>query len=111
MHTNLVWPYHPLRRDGGGLSADDRRKRRALVEECHRRGLRMVLGLPSFMPVELAKEHPDWRIRASATARLPPPSAKDIDTLRLRQRGVGQLPDGRVVALCRPRTPTTGFGL
>jgi hypothetical protein len=80
MHTNLVWPYHPLRRDGGGLSADDRKKLRALVEDCHRRGVKVILGLPPFMPVELAKKHTDWRIRASADAILPPPNEKDLGT-------------------------------
>ncbi len=63
MHTNLVWPYHPLRKDGGGLTPDDRARLRALVEACHQRGLKIVLGLPPFMPVELANQHPDWRIR------------------------------------------------
>src|SRR5438094_6562618 len=32
LHTNLIWPYYPLRRDGGGLSEADAAKLRALVE-------------------------------------------------------------------------------
>src|SRR4051812_40042118 len=46
LHTNLVWPYYPLRRDGGGLSASDRKKLKQLVDDCHKRGLKVVLGLP-----------------------------------------------------------------
>jgi hypothetical protein len=79
MHTNLVWPYYPLRRDGGGLSAADRKRLRELVEACHRRGLKVVLGLPPFMPVELARQHPDWRIHP--TPGGPPrtaPNEKDL---------------------------------
>ena len=30
VHTNVVWPYFPLRKDGGGLSNDDGRKLREL---------------------------------------------------------------------------------
>jgi hypothetical protein len=80
MHTNLVWPYFPLRRDGGGLSAEDRKKLQALVEACHKRGLKVILGLPPFMPVELAKQHPDWRIRPNAAAALKPPVENDLGT-------------------------------
>jgi hypothetical protein len=80
LHTNLVWPYHPLRKDGGGLSADDRKKLRALVESAHQRGVKVVLGLPPFLPVELAKRHPDWRIRPTAGATLKPPAENDLGT-------------------------------
>lgn len=62
VHTNLVWPYFPLRRDGGGLSDGDDRALRRLVEACHRRGMRLILGLPPFPPVALVEAHPDWRI-------------------------------------------------
>ena len=62
VHTNVVWPYYPLRRDGGGLSPDDARKLRELAAACHGRGMRLSLGLPPFPPVALIKAHPDWRI-------------------------------------------------
>ena len=75
VHTNLVWPYFPLRRDGGGLSKKDDRRLRELVDECHRFGMRLVLGLPPFPPVELVKKHPDWRVHPSdsdAAAKVEP---------------------------------------
>src|SRR6059058_6106029 len=53
VHTNVVWPYFPLRRDGGGLSADDARKLRDLVADCRRHKVRVALGLPPFPPVAL----------------------------------------------------------
>jgi hypothetical protein len=80
LHTNLVWPYYPLRKDGGGLSADERNKLRALVESAHKRGLKVVLGLPPFMPVALVKQHPDWRILPSPGTTLKPPTDKDLGT-------------------------------
>lgn len=75
VHTNLVWPYFPLRRDGGGLSKEDDRRLRELVGECHRHAMKLVLGLPPFPPVELVKEHPDWRVHPSdsdAAAKVEP---------------------------------------
>src|SRR5205823_6019437 len=53
IHTNIVWPYFPLRRGGGGLSKQDEAKLRALVADCRRAGLKLVLGLPPFPPVAL----------------------------------------------------------
>ena len=75
VHTNVVWPYYPLRRDGGGLSAEDAKRLRAFVEECHRRGMKVVLGLPPFMPVNLAAAHPEWRVHpddSGAVLRVKP---------------------------------------
>ncbi len=62
VHTNVVWPYFPLRRDGGGLSKDDARRLRDLATECRRLKMKLVLGLPPFPPVALATKHPDWRV-------------------------------------------------
>ena len=75
LHTNLVWPYHPLRRDGGGLSAADRARLRELVAAAHKRGLKVVLGLPPFPPVSLVEKHPDWRVhpdRSGSVLKLTP---------------------------------------
>jgi hypothetical protein len=76
VHTNLVWPYFPLRRDGGGLAAAEASAFRDLVEGCRRRGLRLVLGLPPFPSVDLVRAHPDWRV-------LPAP---DSDAHRVEPR-------------------------
>jgi hypothetical protein len=84
VHTNLVWPYFPLRRDNGGLSADDDRRLRDLVADCHRLGLKVVLGLPPFPPVALVREHPDWRVHADDGGAIlkAVPSEKDLGTRR-----------------------------
>jgi hypothetical protein len=69
-HGNGVWPHYPLRRDGGGLKPDDDRLLRGFVEGCHRRGIRLVLGLPPFPPVALVKEHPEWRVHPDNTGSV-----------------------------------------
>jgi hypothetical protein len=62
VHGNAVWPYFPLRRDGGALRPEEDRVLRKFVSDCHRHGMKLVLGLPPFPPVELVKKHPDWRV-------------------------------------------------
>ena len=75
VHTNLVWPYFPLRRDGGGLLKEDDRRLRKLVGACHRHDMKLVLGLPPFPPLTLVKKHADWRVHPSdsdAAAKVEP---------------------------------------
>jgi hypothetical protein len=62
LHGNAVWPYYPLRKDGGGLSDKDAKALRDFVEAAHRRGMKLSLGLPPFPPVNLMEKHPDWRV-------------------------------------------------
>lgn len=75
VHGNAVWPYFPLKKDGGGLSAADDKILRSFVDGCHGHGMKLVLGLPPFPPVALVKKHPDWRVhpdRSSAVLKLTP---------------------------------------
>src|SRR5262249_58354806 len=62
VHANVVWPYYPLTRDGGGLTKDDAARLRDLVDACHKRGMKLMLGLPPFPSVGLVEAHPDWRV-------------------------------------------------
>src|SRR5260370_20349130 len=67
VHGNAVWPYFPLRRDGGALRPEEDRVLRKFVSDCHRHGMKLVLGLPPFPPVELVKKHPEWRVHPDDT--------------------------------------------
>ena len=96
VHTNVVWPYFPLRRDGGGLSEGDGRRLRDLVADCRRGGVRL-LPRPAALPAGRAGQ---------ATSRLARPSRRlrrrretgaadenNLGTRRLlQQRPVGRLP-------------------
>jgi hypothetical protein len=64
LHTNLVWPYFPLAREGGGLSKEDAGRLKELTAACHQRSVKLCLGLPPFPPVALVQKHPDWRVHA-----------------------------------------------
>jgi hypothetical protein len=70
VHTNICWPYWPLRRDGGGLGAEEARKLKDFVAACHRRKMRIVLGLPPFMPAGLVRKHPDWRVHPDPSGAI-----------------------------------------
>ncbi len=82
VHANLVWPYFPLRRDGGGLSRQDDRGLRDLTAACRRHRLKLVLGLPPFPPVDLVRKHPDWRVHPDPSGAAPKaaPDEKDLAT-------------------------------
>lgn len=64
VHTNVVWPYFPLSKDGGGLNEKDAAALRKCVRDCHDRKLKLILGLPPFPSVAHVQAHPDWRIDA-----------------------------------------------
>lgn len=70
VHFNLVWPYYPLRRDGGGLAPAEAKQLRDFVEACHKHGMKAVLGLPPFPSVANVKAHPDWRIHPDDTGAI-----------------------------------------
>ncbi len=70
VHGNAVWPYFPLRRDGGGLAKDEAKLLRGFVESCHQRGMKLVLGLPPFPSAELVRKHPEWRIHPDDTGSI-----------------------------------------
>lgn len=66
-HGNAVWPYFPLRRDGGGLSPADQALMKGIVDRCHRQGMKYCLGLPPFPSVTCVNAHPEWRTRPDAS--------------------------------------------
>jgi hypothetical protein len=80
VHTNLVWPYFPLRRDGGGLAPKEAKALHDLCDSGHRYGMRIVLGLPPFPPVNLVQAHPDWRVHPADTPVTTIPREDDLGT-------------------------------
>lgn len=82
LHTNLIWPYYPLKKDGGGLKADSDADLKRLVEAVHQQGAKLSLGLPPFPPVELVRQHPDWRVHPDAAGSMlkVEPKEEDLST-------------------------------
>ncbi len=68
-----------MHRDGGGLSPADSKALHELVDGCHKRSMKLVLGLPPFPPVALVKEHPDWRVDPDGSGNAHKRPAKEDD--------------------------------
>jgi hypothetical protein len=67
VHGNAVWPYYPLRRDGGKLTTLEQESLKSFADATHRHGMKLVLGLPPFPSVAAMQSHPDWRIASDMT--------------------------------------------
>jgi hypothetical protein len=67
VHGNAVWPYYPLRRDGGKLTEAEHAMLKRFVDETHKHGMKLSLGLPPFPSVAAMKAHPEWRIAPDIT--------------------------------------------
>ena len=78
-HTNVLWPYYPLLRDGGKIPEQDDRLLKEVVRRCHDRGMKLSLGLPPFPPASLLARHPEWRHHAVDDASALQIVAKDDD--------------------------------
>jgi hypothetical protein len=79
LHTNQLWPYYPLIRDGGGPAAVDAQGLHELVAACHAREIKLSLGLPPFPSVALAEKHPQWRIHADRDGSIVGVAPKEDD--------------------------------
>ncbi len=82
LHTNLVWPYYPRKKDGGGLKPDADADMKRLVDAVHKQRAKLSLGLPPFPPVELVGQHPDWRVHPddAGTVLKVEPKEEDLGT-------------------------------
>jgi hypothetical protein len=69
VHGNAVWPYYPLKRDGGSLKPQEHELLSRFVESTKQHGMRLVLGLPPFPSVSNMLAHPEWRTCATPDAR------------------------------------------
>ena len=80
VQTNVVWPYYPLKRDGGkGLSENEAKELRQAVAAVHKRGSKFVLGLPPFPPVDLMEAHPGWRVKSDPAVDVTKVEPKEND--------------------------------
>ncbi len=73
IHTGGPEPYSPLKRDGGsGFDAKESTLMLAAFERMRSHGMRVVIGVSPYAPVDIVKQHPEWRNKAT-------PDEKPID--------------------------------
>ncbi len=67
VHAGGPSPYYPLRADHpqSGVPADEREKLVAGIARAKRHGMRVVLGVSPYAPVEIVRKHPEWMHHAS----------------------------------------------
>ena len=110
VHTNLVWPYYPLRRDGGGLAPADREALAKLVAECHERGMK-VSPRPAAVPAGRAGQGAPRLARPPRRHRRRPQGraegGRPRHAPRLQPRPVGRLPHRRLRRAGRATTAWT----
>ena len=66
IHTGGPEPYFPLRRDGGtGIDAQQSELLQTAFERMRSHGMRIVIGVSPYAPVDIVQRHPDWRLKLS----------------------------------------------
>jgi hypothetical protein len=66
IHTGGPEPYSPLRRDGGtGIDARQSELLQTAFERMRGHGMRIVIGVSPYAPVDIVQRHPDWRLKLS----------------------------------------------
>ncbi len=62
IHAGGPSPYYPLRKDDpdSGVPAAERAKLEAGIAVAKKHGMRVVLGVSPYAPVEIVRQHPDW---------------------------------------------------
>lgn len=67
IHTAGSDPYYPLRRDdpSAGPPAELREVLTTVYKRMRSHGMRIVIGVSPYAPVEVVKQHPEWRLKSS----------------------------------------------
>lgn len=62
VHAGGPAPYYPLRRDdpASGVPAEEKARLLAGIARAKHHGLRVVLGISPYAPIEMVRQHPDW---------------------------------------------------
>ncbi len=74
IHTAGPEPYYPLRHDNAKAGTEPKQRAilTAVYERMRSHGMRIVIGISPYAPVEIVKQHPEWRLQSS-------PEAKPLD--------------------------------
>ena len=108
VHTNVVWPYFPLHRDGGGLSEGDARRLRDLVADCRRGGVQL-LPRPAALPAGRTGQEAPRLARPSRRLRRSARSSAPTRTTSARASAATTAPGATTSSTCAPSwSPTTG---
>lgn len=80
LHSGGASVYYPLRRDNpsSGIPPQEFEKIRAGVAVAKSNGLRVVLGISPYAPVELVRQHPDWIVHPTPDTSIQAKISQDL---------------------------------
>lgn len=82
LHAGGPAPYYPLRRDDpqAGVPAAERVRLRAGIARARQHGMRVVLGISPYAPVEIVRQHPDWMLHPTDDPAIAAKAQLDLTT-------------------------------
>lgn len=82
VHAGGPSPYYPLRKDDpkSGVPEPERSKIVRGVAEAKKHGMRVILGVSPYAPVEIVRQHPDWMHHATDDPSIQEKAKLDLTT-------------------------------
>lgn len=82
LHAGGPSPYYPLRRDdpASGVPEAERTKLLAGIAHAKKHGMRVILGVSPYAPVEIVRQHPEWMHHATDDPAIAQKAQLDLTT-------------------------------
>jgi len=82
VHAGGPSPYYPLRKDdpASGVPAEEKAKLMAGIVRAKQHGMRVVLGVSPYAPVEIVRQHPEWMLHATDDPSIREKAKLDLTT-------------------------------
>ncbi len=82
VHAGGPSPYYPLRKDdpNSGIPEPEHSKLIAGITHAKKHGMRVILGVSPYAPVEIVRQHPDWMHHATDDPTIAEKAKLDLTT-------------------------------
>jgi len=82
IHAGGPAPYFPLRRDdpSSGVPAEERAQLLAGIAKAKAHGMRVLLGISPYAPVEMVRQHPEWMRHEADDPSIREQAQRDLTT-------------------------------
>ena len=82
LHAGGPAPYYPLRRDDprSGVAEPEKSIYLKGIAAAKKQGMRVILGISPYAPVEMVRQHPDWMHHATDDASIREKAKLDLTT-------------------------------
>ena len=82
-HTGGPDPYYPLHREraNSGSSLTKQQALKKTYDYMHGKGLHVIVGILAYPPIDYAKDHPEWQLKATPDAAPVDPTSNPANIL------------------------------